>query len=169
MQISQLRTSTYPALEVVDLIIRDSVSLSNYGDQVDLGVKLLHDFNIEGLERVTGGLDEVDNCVNAVVDDVHAVDLVLGIEVSVKSLLNVLNNRVPRFVVIDEVTESRCVNDSQSQANAVLLDIGADRLYRNGLGDVDAGGLRSLGGYSEVLNSVFTRVDFPRPDSPIVL
>lgn len=28
------------------------------------------------------------------------------------------------------------------------------------------GGLRSLGGYSEVLKSVFTRVDFPSPDSP---
>jgi hypothetical protein len=30
------------------------------------------------------------------------------------------------------------------------------------------GGLRSLGGYREVLNRVFTRVDFPRPDSPVV-
>jgi hypothetical protein len=28
------------------------------------------------------------------------------------------------------------------------------------------GGLRSFGGYSEVLKRVFTRVDLPRPDSP---
>ena len=28
------------------------------------------------------------------------------------------------------------------------------------------GCLRSFGGYREVLNSVFTSVDFPRPDSP---
>lgn len=28
------------------------------------------------------------------------------------------------------------------------------------------GGLRSLGGYSDVLKSVFTRVDLPSPDSP---
>jgi hypothetical protein len=58
-------------------------------------VQLLHDLDIEGLERVSSGLDEVHNGVDAVVNDVHAVDLVLGIQVGVESCLNVLNNRVP--------------------------------------------------------------------------
>lgn len=31
------------------------------------------------------------------------------------------------------------------------------------------GGLRSFGGYNEVLNRVLTSVDLPRPDSPILL
>jgi hypothetical protein len=58
-------------------------------------VQLLHDLNIERLERVACGLDEIDDSVDTVVDNVHAVDLVLSIEVGVKSLLNVLNNGVP--------------------------------------------------------------------------
>jgi hypothetical protein len=108
-------------------------------------VQLLHDLNIERLERVAGGLNEVDYSVDAIVNNVHAVDLVLGIQVRVKSLLNVLNNRVPRFIVVDEVAEPGCVDDSQSQTNTVLLNVGADRLDRHSLRDVDARRLALLG------------------------
>jgi hypothetical protein len=54
-----------------------------------------HDLNVEGLEGVASGLNEEDTGVNAVVHNVHAVDLVLGIEVSIKSLLDVVNDRAP--------------------------------------------------------------------------
>jgi hypothetical protein len=42
-------------------------------------VQLLHHLNVEGLERMTSGLDEVYNSMDTVVDNVHAVDLVLSI------------------------------------------------------------------------------------------
>lgn len=54
-----------------------------------------HDLDVKWLKRVPGGLDKVDAGMDAVVDDVHAVNLVLGVEVGVKSLLNVLHNRSP--------------------------------------------------------------------------
>ena len=58
-------------------------------------MQLLHDLDVERLERVACGLDEIDNSVDTVVDNVHTVNLVLSIEVGVKSLLNVFNNGVP--------------------------------------------------------------------------
>ena len=145
MNCHHVREDTYPLLEVINLIVRDCVSLGNNGDQIDLGVQLLHDLNIERLEGVASGLDEVANSVDTVVDNVHAIDLVLGIKVGVESLLNVLNNGVPRFVVVDEITETGCVNNGQTETNAVLLDIGTDGLYRNSLRDVEARGLALLG------------------------
>ena len=93
---------------------------------------------------MAGRLDEVNAGVDAVVDNVAAVDLVLGLEVGVEALLNVLDNRAPRVVVVDKVTESRSIHDSQAEADAVLLDISAGRLDRHGLGDdvgIGAGGL----------------------------
>jgi hypothetical protein len=76
-------------------------------------VKLLHDLNVQGLQRVASGLDEVHNSVDAVVYNVHAVDLVFCLEVGVKSLLDVLDNGVPRLVVVDEIAKAGCVNHGQ--------------------------------------------------------
>lgn len=94
---------------------------------------------------MASGLDEVNDGVDAVVHNVHAVDLVLSVQISVESLLNVLDNRVPRLIVVDEVTETWGINNSQSQTNTVLLNVGADGLDRDGLGDVETRGLALLG------------------------
>ena len=101
---------TYPLLVVVDFIVGNSVGLGNYRNEVDLGVKLLHHLNVDGLQGVAGGLDEVDNGMDTVVDDVHAVDLVLSIQVCVEPLLNVLDNGIPRLIVVDEVAKTGCVD-----------------------------------------------------------
>lgn len=84
---------------------------------------------------MTGGLDEVDTCVHTVVNNVHTVDSVLSLEVRIEALLNVLDNGAPRVIVVDEVSESGGIDNGQTEANAVLLDISADRLDRDGLGD----------------------------------
>lgn len=139
------KKSTYPLLVLVNLVIGDGVGLGNDGNKVDLVMKLLHHLNVQGLQRMASGLDEVDNSVNAVVDNVHAVDLVLGVQVRIESLLNVLDDRIPRLIIVDEVTEARGVNHGQPQTDTVLLDVGADGLYRNGLGNVEARGLALLG------------------------
>ena len=59
-------------------------------------------------------LDEVDTSVHTVVDNVHAVDLVLSLEISIEALFNVLNNWAPRVIVVHEVTEARSVHHGQS-------------------------------------------------------
>jgi hypothetical protein len=141
-----MKRVTDPLLVIVEVVVCHSVGLGNDGDQVDLGVELLHDLNVEGLQRVAGRLDEVDNCVNAVVYDIHAVHLILRLKVGIEPLLNVLDDGIPRLVVVDEIAKAGSVDDRQSQADAVLLDVGADGLYRDSLGDVETRGLALLGG-----------------------
>lgn len=139
--------STYSGLEVGNLLVGEGIRLGDDGDQVDLGVEAAHDLDVEGLEGVTGGLDEEDTGVNSVVNNVHAVDLVLGIEVGVESLLNVVDDGSPRLVVVDEVAESRSVNNGQAETDTGLLNVGADGLDGNGLGnDVQGRALALLGG-----------------------
>ena len=108
-----------------------------------------HDLNVERLKRVTSGLDEVDTCMDAVVNDVHAVDLVLGVQVCIEALLDVLNDWAPGVIVVDKVSETGSVNDSQAQANSVLLNIGADCLDVDGLGCEVEGRLLALLGRVE--------------------
>jgi hypothetical protein len=107
-------SKTYSRLEGGNLLVRQSVGLGNDRDQVDLGVKALHDLNIEGLQRVARRLDEEDACVDAVVHNVHPVDLVLGIQVSIKALLDIVRDWPPRLVIVDKVTEARGINNSQA-------------------------------------------------------
>jgi hypothetical protein len=135
----------YSCFEGSNLLIGEGVSLGNDRNQVDLGMKALHNLDIQRLQRVTGGLDEEHTGMNAVVNDVHAVDLVLGIEISVKTLLDVVDNRPPRLIVVDEVAKAWSVNYRQTKTYSRLLNIRADRLDRDRLGDdVKAGPLALL-------------------------
>jgi hypothetical protein len=105
-------------------------------------VQAAHDLDVEGLEGVAGGLNEEDASVDAVVDNVHPVDLVLSIEVGIEALLDVVDDRAPRLVIVDKVTKAGRVHHSKTKTNTGLLDVGADRLNRDGLGDdVHAGAL----------------------------
>jgi hypothetical protein len=76
-------------------------------------VQLLHHLNVEGLERMTSGLDEVHNSMDTVINNIHAVDLVLSIQIGIEPLLNVLDNGIPRLIIVDKVTEAGCVHDRQ--------------------------------------------------------
>ena len=138
------KCGTYTLLEGGDLVIGKGVSLGDHRNKVDLGVQATHDLDIERLERVTGGLDEVDTGVDAVVDNVHAVDLVLGIQVGVETLLDVLGDWAPGVVVVDKVTETRSVDNGQAQADAVFLNICADGLDVDSLGGEVEGRLLAL-------------------------
>ena len=136
-------------LNAGNLVIGEGVCLCNDRDQVDLGVETAHNLNVQRLERVACGLDEVHASVDSIVDDVHAVDLVLGVEVGVESLLDVLHDRAPRVVVVNEVSEAWCVYDCEAQAHSVLLDVGADRLYAYCLGREVERRLLALSGWVE--------------------
>ena len=109
---------------------------------------------------MAGGLDEVDARVDTVVNDVCAVDLVLGLQISVESLLDVLNNWAPRVIVVNKIAESGGIDHSEAETDAILLDICADGLDRHGLGDdVVAGTSGFLGG---IKGGVEKRVDESR-------
>lgn len=109
-------------------------------------MKAAHDLDVKGLEGVASGLDEEHAGVDTVVDNVHAVDLVLRVEVGVVTLLNVVDNRAPGLIVVDEVSESRGVDHGQAKADASLFNVGADGLNGNRLrDDVQARSLALLG------------------------
>lgn len=120
--------AAYTLLEGINLLVCKSVGLGDDWDEVDPGVQSAHDFDIQRLERMTGGLDEVDTCVDAVVDNVHAVNLVLGVEVGIEALLDVLSNGTPGFGIVHKISKARSVHDSKSQTDPILLNIGADGL-----------------------------------------
>lgn len=94
-----------------------------------------HHLDIQRLQGVASRLDEVDTRMDAVVDNVTAVDLVLGLQVGVVSLLDVLDNRAPGVIVVDKVTESGGINHTQAETHTILFNVGAGRLDRHGLGD----------------------------------
>lgn len=84
---------------------------------------------------MTGRLDEVYTGMDTIIHNVYPVHLVFRVEVCIESLFNVLDDRPPRVVIVDEITKSWSVDHRQAQANAIFLDIGADRLYRDGFWD----------------------------------
>ena len=113
-------------LEHGNLLVSQSVSLGNDWDEIDFCMKTPHDFNVKRLQRVSSRLDEIYTGMDSVVDNVHAVDLVLSLKVSIEPLFDVLDNGSPRIVIVDKVTETRGVNDCQSQTNTILLNVRAD-------------------------------------------
>lgn len=148
---------TYSRLESGDLLVRQGIGFSDDGNQIDLGVETLHDLNVEGLERVAGRLNEENAGMNAVVNNVHSVDLVLRVQIGIKALLDIVRNRSPGLVVVDKVAEARGINHGQTETDTGLLDIGADGLNGDSLGeDVEAGPLALLG---RVQRGVEQRVD----------
>jgi hypothetical protein len=85
----------YPQLERSNLFIGQGIRLGDDGNKVDFGMKSPHNLDIQGLQGVASGLDKVYTSVNAVVNDVHAVDLVLGFKVGIKTLLDIVDNWTP--------------------------------------------------------------------------
>jgi len=89
-------------------------------------MKPSHNLNIQGLQGMSGRLNEVDTGVDSVVNDIHSVNLILGFQIGVKTLLNVINDWAPRLIIIDKVPESRGIDNSEAKANAILLNISRD-------------------------------------------
>ena len=63
---------------------------------------------------MTGGLYEVNAGMNSVIDYVHAVDPVFGLEIGVKPLLDVFDNGSPRVIIVHEIAEARSIHYSEA-------------------------------------------------------
>lgn len=80
-------------------------------------------------------LDEIYACMYTVIHDVHAVDLVFGVEIGIEASLDVLDNGTPRIIIVDKITKSRGIHHGQTQANAILFNVGTDGLDGDGFWD----------------------------------
>lgn len=125
---------TYALLEVRNLFISKRVSLGDDGNEVDFGVQSAHHLDVQGLERVASRLNKVYASMHAVVNNVHPVHLVFCVKVGIKALLNVFHDRSPRVVVVHKVAESGSVDDGETKANTVLLNVSANGLDAHRLG-----------------------------------
>jgi hypothetical protein len=82
-------------LEFDDLLVGESISLGDNGDEVDAGMQSAHEFHIDLFQSVASGLQEVDASMDTVIRDFLAVELVFLGEVRVETRLDVLENWSP--------------------------------------------------------------------------
>ena len=107
-------TYTYPCLKLVKILRAESVGLGDYGNQVDACAQLLHDLNVERLQGVASGTDEVQAGVYTEVDLLLALGLLLLQHVGLVLIVKELDNGLPRVAVVDIVAEAGGVNDSKA-------------------------------------------------------
>ena len=92
----------------------EGVGLGNNGDQVDTGAQALHNLDIERLEGVSSGADEVQAGVHTHVNLVGTAGLLLLEHVGLVLVIQELNNGLPRVAVVDIVSEAGSIDDSET-------------------------------------------------------
>jgi hypothetical protein len=142
VQCAPRENQAHPLLEQLPLLQSERVTLGNHWyDVYDLG-QLLHDGDVDGLERVAGGGDEVEAAVDASVDNVlvaHCGKLLA--KVGRVLVLDVLDDGVPAVerkgqrggerrgaakdlpsLVVDKVAVARGIDNVEAKLDVVLLD-----------------------------------------------
>jgi hypothetical protein len=101
-------------LELGQVSRAQGIGLGNDGNQVDTRAKSLHDLNVEGLESVASGTNEVQAGVDTEVNLVLAARLLLLKHVGFVLVVEEFDDGHPGVAVVDVVAESGCVNDGQA-------------------------------------------------------
>ncbi|CAN8016817.1 unnamed protein product [Ixodes persulcatus] len=124
--------TTHLPLETHDLLLGECVRLGNDGHNVDFVVEHLHELDVQGLEPVAEGRDEVEAAVHPVVRDVASVQPTLVAQEALKLVLNVLDDRLEAAAestgdvpirVIDGVPKARCIHHGKTQLDPPLFDL----------------------------------------------
>ncbi len=92
---SAVNESTHPLLEENQICGRKGVGFSNDRDKVDTGRESLHDFDVEGLQCVTGWSDEVQAGVDTEVNLLGTARLLLLKHVGLVLVIDELDNGHP--------------------------------------------------------------------------
>lgn len=71
------RLRTYSRLELQEVVGAESICFCDDGNEVDTARQALHDFDVEGLQAVASGTDEVKTGVDAQVDALTTTGLLL--------------------------------------------------------------------------------------------
>jgi hypothetical protein len=105
---------SYPLLEPREVRGAEGISLGNDGDKVDPGAQSLHDLDVEGLQGVAGGADEVEAGVDAEVDLVLPAGLLLLQHVRFMLVIEELDYGHPRIPIVDIVAEAGGIDDGEA-------------------------------------------------------
>jgi hypothetical protein len=119
-----VQKDAYPLLELEEVSWAQCVGLCDDGDQVDACAQLLHDLNVERLQGVAGGADEVQAGVDAEVDLVGTARLLFLQHVRLVLVVEELDDGLPRVAVVHVVAEAGGVDDRQADLEELLLKLG---------------------------------------------
>lgn len=132
-------------LESLTLLQSQSIGLCDDGNDVDNLAQLLQDNDVNGLEGVACGLDEVQAAVDTSILDVAvALGGELLAQVGRVLVLDVFDDGVPASVVVDQVAVSGSVDNVQAQTDTVLLDNVSDGVDLSGRAALLVGGETTL-------------------------
>jgi hypothetical protein len=73
--------------------------------------------------RMTRGLDEIETSVNSVINHLLSVYTVFLLEIGVEAGLDVFDDGFPAFIVVDEITKPRSVNNSQAETHTTFFNV----------------------------------------------
>ena len=113
----EVRQSAYSLLELGQVSGAQSVRFCNDRDKVDPGAESFHHLNVEGLEVVTSGPDEIKTGVDTEVNLILSARLLLLEHVGFMLVIEKLNNGHPRVPVVDVVPKAGGINDSKTNWN----------------------------------------------------
>jgi hypothetical protein len=125
---------TFPSspayLEFLQLRLGDGVSFGNDRNDVDLRVQLLHAHQIQRLQSMPCGADEVQADVDAavVVGRQRAFDLQLLLKIRFELRVEMVDDSLERIILVDLVAISDSIADGQLQSDVALLQLVSLRL-----------------------------------------
>ena len=168
---------SYPLLELREIDGCEGVSLGDDGDQVDTSAELLHDLDIQRLEAVASGANEVQACVHTEINLLGSARLMLLKHVALMLVVEELDDGLPRVAVVDVVTETRGVDNSKAdwgvlvegdgQSNGALPTL-EELLLELGLGDLNLDSLVHLLVVSSLVVGIVLDGGYLPPHSRIV-
>jgi hypothetical protein len=137
-QVMERELLLYALLERLTLLQSERVALSNDRYHVDKFAELLENHNINRLQGMAAGLDEEQAAMDSGVLQISlALSSELLAQICRMLVLDILDDRIPAALVVDQVTVAGSIDNVEPQTNAILfndvrhsLDLGraADRL-----------------------------------------
>jgi len=106
--------ATYPRLELGEVCWAQCIGLGDNGNQVDTGAEPLHNLNIQGLQGVASGSNEVQAGVDAQIDLIGAAGLLFLQHVGLMLVVQELDDGLPRVTVVHVVPEAWGVDNSEA-------------------------------------------------------
>lgn len=92
----------------------ESIRLCNNRDQVDSRAQSLHDLNVQRLQGVSSGSDEVQTSVNTEINLVDTAWLLLLQHVGLMLVIQEFDDWHPGIAVVDIVSKTRGIDDGET-------------------------------------------------------
>lgn len=105
---------THLRLELGKIRRAESIGLSDDRNQVDARAQLLHDFDVERLQGVASGSDEVQAGVHTEINLVVTARLLLLKHIGFMLVVQELDDGLPRVAVVNVVAKSGSINNGQA-------------------------------------------------------